>query len=97
MQPLIQKFIPYVALVIVLVFFGYRLLGTKEEVPGLLVEESALVSDTVGREFVVLLESLKKLEIDYTFFGSEAFKHLEDFSEEIAVQPVGRANPFAPI
>ena len=96
MQPLIQKFIPYVALVIVLVFFGYRLLGT-EEVPGPLIEERALVSDTVGREFVVLLESLKKLEIDYTFFGSEAFKHLEDFSEEIAVQPVGRANPFAPI
>lgn len=44
-----------------------------------------------------LLNQLKALQIDTSFFKSPEYVSLVDYSVDIATQNVGRPNPFAPI
>jgi hypothetical protein len=43
---------------------------------------------------LITLSKLQKIDIDETFFQSEIFQSLKDFSVEIKPQPIGRDNPF---
>lgn len=54
-------------------------------------------SSTEGREILNVLNSLKAVKMDIEFFNDKIFKSLVDFSVELAPQPAGRLNPFAPI
>ena len=52
---------------------------------------------TVDRELLSLLLELQGLKLEAEIFGSDVFKGLIDFGQELLPHPVGRPNPFAPI
>lgn len=94
-----HKILTSVLLVIVL-FIGYSMLTGGEG------EEDLLTSETVTEqtpaavaeeEVVSLLFELQSLSLNKDLLGSDLFRGLIDFSQELAPQPVGRSNPFAPI
>ena len=46
---------------------------------------------------LVVLGNLHAIHLDDTLFKDPAFASLNDYGVTIALQPVGRHNPFAPI
>ncbi len=77
-------------------YLGYMFFGPTGE-------DSALVSTTpenevaVDRELLELLSQIKQINLDASLFESPMFNSLEDYSQPIPSEAVGRANPFAPI
>ena len=66
--------------------------------------ESLLVTENVAgapneeeRDLVATLLQLKAVSLDGTIFSDPAFQSLVDYGIEIVPEPVGRANPFAPL
>lgn len=64
--------------------------------------EDLLVSDqvggdTVGRDLLASLITLKSLKFDKEIFDDPTFKSFLDFSIQIPDEPYGRPNPFYPI
>lgn len=52
----------------------------------------------VGQELVIELNRLKALKtVDTGFLSDPTFVSLQDFTEPVPPQPLGRANPFAPV
>lgn len=51
----------------------------------------------VEQELLAELDELRRVRLDESLFTGAPFRSLVDFSEPIAEQPVGRANPFAPV
>lgn len=49
-----------------------------------------------AQDVVLILNQLKSVSIDETIFTDPAFMTLTDFHRDIAPQPKGRSNPFAP-
>lgn len=49
-----------------------------------------------AQDVVLILNQLKSISIDETIFNDPAFTALTDFHRDIAPQPKGRSNPFAP-
>jgi len=84
----------------IVVFVGYRYFFSEPSSTG-----STLVSQGEGNQAAVLAErellatllSLKKIKLDESLFDDPAFQTLEDFSQELQPQVVGRGDPFAPI
>lgn len=83
-------------------FAGYHYFFKKDNVSG----DSTLVTDTyenaseedvVGREFLITLSKLKSLNLDGSIFKDPVFVSLNDFSNPIIPQEVGRNNPFSPL
>jgi hypothetical protein len=60
-----------------------------------------LTSDTpanaAGQELVETLLQLRAVKLDGTIFNEPAFMSLQDYSQPIIQEPVGRENPFAPL
>ncbi|MBP9757994.1 MAG: hypothetical protein KBD06_05320 [Candidatus Pacebacteria bacterium] len=54
-------------------------------------------ADTVDRDLVETLLTLRAITLSGTIFNDPAFKVLQDFGTTIVPEPVGRDNPFAPI
>lgn len=50
-----------------------------------------------GARILVLLNQIRSLNIDQSFFASPAFTSLTDYTIAIPDQNIGRSNPFAPI
>lgn len=48
----------------------------------------------VGGDVLDLYASLQAVKLDQTLFSTALYRHLVDFSTDIPLQPVGRANPF---
>ena len=77
-------------------YLGYMYFGSS-------ADDAALVSSTpedeiaVDRELLQLLSQIKQIRLDASLFESPIFKSLEDYSQTIPSEAVGRANPFAPI
>lgn len=53
--------------------------------------------DAVDRDLVETLLTLRAITLSGTIFNDPAFLSLRDFGTMIVPEPVGRANPFAPI
>lgn len=85
-----------VGLVIVL-FVGYAVFFAGSDDESALVVSGRDDGSLVGREIVVLLSQLQGITLDTTILDSDAFDGLIDYNKPVAPQPVGRANPFAPI
>lgn len=67
---------------------------------GLVSELSASPADAIiGRDLLAMLQQLKSIALDATFFDDPAFGSLVDVSKPIDPQPLGkslgRTNPFA--
>ncbi len=95
-SPKTQKIFIIVIVLLLLGVFGYRVF-TKE--PDVLVDESAVLSDTeiAGKDILILVEKLKAISIDQSLFSSPMFSNLRDFSQTVFPESKGRTNPFATI
>ena len=63
----------------------------KDSSAALSTDKSA---QTVGGDVLDLYSSLKSVTLDQTLFSTALYRHLQDFSQDIPLQPVGRTNPF---
>ena len=52
---------------------------------------------SAGKDVVDLSNSIQSATLDKTLFTIPAYRALQDFSTDIASQPIGRKNPFSPI
>ncbi|MDO8576454.1 MAG: hypothetical protein Q7R90_04005 [bacterium] len=72
--------------------------GLSPSVPeGDLVPSPGTEDTQVNQGIVPTLLTLRAVKLDGTIFSASAFTRLKDFSTEIVEEPVGRANPFAPL
>ena len=85
----------------ILLFVAYRFLFGEPTAttPTLVVQgvESGAVASPEEQELLATLLELRELTLNETLFEDPLFQSLEDFSEEILPEPVGRSNPFAPL
>jgi len=89
------KNILIIGLVVVVAFFGYSFFFTNSS-DTVLQKNTTGASATIDNELIALLLQLKSLKLDDSIFSDTTFKSLEDFSQELVSEPVGRVNPFAP-
>lgn len=96
MQPLLQhKFILIIAGVALAGLIWYGLSPSGSE--GDLVSSPGAESAETNQGIVPTLLALRAVKLDGAIFSVSAFARLRDFSTEIVEEPVGRANPFAPL
>jgi hypothetical protein len=60
-------------------------------------ENTEDVTGEAGRLFVTQLLAIQSINFNLNFFNDAVFRNLQDFSQVIEKQPIGRPNPFAPI
>jgi hypothetical protein len=83
--------------IFIIAFVAYTMLFGGERDEALLTSESVEeISDVEGNLLPLLME-LRKVELEASIFSSPAFRSLQDFSQELVPEPVGRRNPFAPL
>ena len=81
---------------VVVAIVGYFMLRGGSD-PALTTSESGL-SGTIGQELVIELNRLKSLQnIRLDVLKDPAFVSLQDYTQYVVPQPLGRANPLAPI
>ena len=89
-----QKVYITIITLVVLSFFGYNIFLSPAEV----TTGSAFSSQArADRDILSLVERLKTISIDQSFFSSALFMSLKDFSVTSFPESQGRTNPFAPI
>jgi len=86
-------------LVIVLAIIGffvysYFFTSAPQEV---LSSSPAQENVQVDADLIALLSTLHSISLDDAIFSDATFKSLQDFSQTLVPQPVGRTNPFAPL
>ena len=54
-------------------------------------------SAEIEREIIQELRKIQSITFDDSLYEDPSFQNLVDFSRPIESQPVGRANPFAPL
>ena len=95
MNPLLKKILIAVGILLV-IFVAYRMFFAKEP-------EAPLSSETVGDlpaeegDLLSLLLQLKSITLSDELLTDATFVTLQDFTVELAPEPIGRRNPFAPI
>lgn len=92
--------------ILLIVVVGWYLYSRQK--PSEIAGESFIIDDPmmlaaggatgdVGMEILDLLSKIQGLRIDTTLFADPAYRSLSDYTQQVAPQPVGRDNPFAPI
>ncbi len=84
------------AILIVGAFIGYTYFFAPSNGP-VLTKQDASATPAVDQDLISLLLELKSIKLDENIFSDVAFKSLQDFSQELVPEPVGRTNPFAPL
>lgn len=81
---------------IVIAFFAYSYFFAGAPQQPLTV--TTVTSDAaVDQDLIALLTTLKSIRLDTAIFSDPAFQSLQDFSQALVPEPVGRPNPFAPL
>ncbi len=81
---------------IVVAVIGYYLF--KPDAPPTLTTTESGVTGTIGQELVIELNRLKGLQnISGQIFTDPSFISLQDYTQTVIAQPLGRSNPLAPI
>jgi regulatory protein YycI of two-component signal transduction system YycFG len=96
------KTIMLIIIIIIIAFIAYTFLFGGKKDKSLLVSDSVTENsnnaDTaVESDLLTLLLDIRSIKLNQDVFSNNAFKSLEDFGQDIAPEPVGRNNPFAPI
>ena len=76
-------------------FVWYSFLRDKSTT--LLKTEDLTAGTAVDSDIVSVLLQLRAVSLSGTIFTDPAFISLKDFGSQIVPEPVGRANPFAPL
>jgi hypothetical protein len=90
-----HKYLIVIAVVIVLGGAWYMLSGSSA--PTLTSTSTDAGSSPADQQLVTNLLALRAVKLDGTIFSNPAFLSLKDFSTQIVSEPVGRADPFAPL
>lgn len=98
MIDLFKKFktVIIVVLVIAIAFVAYSYFFAKPTEPVLSVQ-AVSTTPSVDQDLIAILLQLKSIKLDDAIFSDSAFKSLQDFSQELVQEPIGRNNPFAPL
>ncbi len=83
-----------VVVIVLFLLYSFFFKGSSSE--QLLTSETA-TSTAGGEDLLSLLLELKSITLTTEIFSDPVFTTLQDFSVELAPQPIGRRNPFAPI
>ncbi len=67
--------------------------GTEAALTAMPVNQNAAVE----QDLIALLLELHSITLSEAIFTNPDFVSLQDFSQEIVPQPVGRPNPFSPL
>ena len=86
-----------IGVVIVVVAVAYFAFSKPKSEDANLVSEQGTDMTDIEKEMLNKLDTVKKIKVDTNVFRNPAFKELVDYSRAIAEEPVGRANPFAPV
>lgn len=78
-------------------FFAYTYFFPSGEDSGEGLTSENVVASPIENELVQLLLRLESVTLPEGIFGNSSFRSLQDFSQEIAPEPRGRENPFAPL
>ncbi len=72
------------------------MVGERDD--SLLVSEGATNTSLVlQNELLALLLDIRSIKLDESILSDTVFRSLEDFGQEIVLEPIGRENPFAPV
>lgn len=85
---------------IVVAVGGYYVfkVGSSTSAPLTTVESGSAEADTISQKLVIELNRLKGLRnVDNKLLKDPAFNSLQDYTQSVVPQPLGRSNPFAPI
>ena len=76
---------------------GYYFFLRGESGDSLLTKTATEGTRPVEQELITLLLQLRSIRLDEGIFASPVFDSLNDFSQPLQAEPVGRPNPFAPL
>ncbi len=88
------KTIILVGVLVVIGFFAYSYFftGTPQAA---LTASTPSANAAVDQDLIALLSTLNSIKLDGTIFSDPSFQSLQDFSQALVPEPVGRQNPFA--
>jgi len=83
--------------IVIMIAFGIYsyLFKGKDEAP--LTAETVTAASPEDQDLIALLLELRSISLDEGIFTNPAFHSLQDFSQELVPEAVGRPNPFAPL
>jgi hypothetical protein len=82
-----------VLVIVALAFIAYTIFANRQPEAVLTTTETSELS-APDQDLIALLLELKSISLDNSLFTSPAFASLQDFSQELIPEPVGRPNPF---
>jgi hypothetical protein len=85
-----------IGLIIIAAFFAYSFFfAAKPEAA--LSSTAPTASNSVDQDLITLLLQLRAIKLDNSIFTNPVFTSLQDFSQALVPEAVGRTNPFAPL
>lgn len=90
------KIVVIVAVLVIVALAWFTLSRPKSTAEQQVAYEQAGLSE-IEKDVVTTLSKVGKITIDGSVFKNPAFTQLIDLSRSITKEPIGRANPFAPI
>lgn len=98
MTPKLKKII-LIVLALVIIFVIYAVFIKKDPTSESLIGASPTTSNAqvLGNQISQALLRIEQIKLDKTIFSDVIYRTLVDRSEPISEEPIGRANPFAPI
>ena len=91
--PILQKVLASVIVIFVLGYVGFRLYSQTPDTSAQVPE----AEEQIGQNILSLVNQLKTVSIDDSFFTSQILLTLKDYSVLLNPEFQGRPNPFAPI
>ncbi len=86
-----------VIVIVVIAFFAYTYFFTGKDSGAVLETQEVSIVTPADQDLISLLLELKSITLDESIFSNPSFQSLQDFSQELVPEPVGRINPFAPL
>lgn len=83
--------------VIIAAFVAYSVFFAGKDTSTLTVQTVDPSQTAVEQELIALLLQLRSIKLDLSLFDDNDFKSLQDFSQGLVPEPVGRPNPFQPL
>jgi hypothetical protein len=82
--------------IIAIAFFAYSYFFADKGQP-ILSEQAPAAETPVDQDLIALLLQLRSIRLDTAIFNDPAFRSLQDFSQALVPEAIGRTNPFAPL
>lgn len=92
----------YKSIILIVVIIGiggslYMIYFNNDKEISLISSSPSSVDSVIEKDLLALLNSIRLIKLDGSIFSDPAFNSLEDFSQVIDPEPIGRNNPFAPV